>query len=73
MEFLYKPTICMLSSSLFFFCSTKWVEINGTIYKKSCVLVIGSEDEFPVFARVTNIYVSQGKVVFFVLELRTNL
>ena len=34
--------------------------------------MIGTEDEFPVFARVTNIYVSQGKVVFFVLVLYTN-
>ena len=33
--------------------------------------MIGSEDEFPVFARATNIYVSQGKVVFFVLVLCT--
>ena len=34
--------------------------------------MIGSEDEFHVFARVTNIYASQGKVVFFVLVLCTN-
>ena len=30
----------------------------GTLYTKPCVLVIGSEDDFPVFGKLKNIYVA---------------
>ncbi len=50
----------------------KWVEISGTLYKRKCILPIkADEDDFPVFGKVSGIYVTEGDVVFDVNIRRT--
>ena len=36
--------------------STKWVKYEGQEYRKPCILVVGVEDDHPVFARLEDIY-----------------
>ena len=40
------------------------VKVFGTQYLPSNVLVVGTEDEFPVFAKVKTIYAIKDEVVF---------
>lgn len=41
------------------------------MYNKSCVLVVGCEEEYPVFGDVTAIYVANHHVLFRVCILHT--
>ncbi len=48
------------------------MEISGTLYKKNCILPIRvDEDDFPVFGKVSDIYVAEREVVFDVVIRRT--
>ena len=49
----------------------KWIEVCGTMYKSMCALVIGIDDEFPVFGKVSSVYVLDGEVIFAVHKLYT--
>ena len=43
----------------------KWVDIDGTMYKKPCALIIESENsegDYPTFAKVLDIYIVNLKV-----------
>ena len=44
--------------------SIKWVKAEGLEYRKPCVLVVGVEDDDPVFARLEEIYVITSDVYF---------
>ena len=49
-----------------------WVEVNGTHYKKPCVLVTEVESEYPKFAKLMDVFVVDSKkVVFQVQPLQT--
>ena len=51
----------------------KWVEVCGTTYKKPCILVIESEDDFPVFGRLSSVYtLDHKKIIFSVQMLHTH-
>ena len=53
----------------------KWVDIDGTMYKKPCALIIeseNSEEDYPTFAKVLDIYIVYSKV-FFELQKYTTL
>lgn len=50
----------------------KWVILNGTKYNLSSVLIIGHEDDLPLFGKVTEIIVTvSGEIVFQVNEMYT--
>ncbi len=50
----------------------RWVKIQGTEYREQCALLIAVEDDYPVFARVEDIYVIDGsRIVFQVCVFRT--
>ena len=38
--------------------------VCGTLYKESCILVVGSEEEYPIFGKVVAIYVLKKMVIF---------
>lgn len=38
----------------------RWVKIQGMEYREQCAVVIGVEDEYPVFARVEAVYIVDG-------------
>ncbi len=38
-------------------CRARWVKVNGQVYKSPCVLVLGVEDEYPIFGQVSDVYV----------------
>lgn len=44
----------------------------GTTYKKPCVLVVGCEDEFPVFGRLSSVYIVNRNITFGVQILHTH-
>ena len=54
-----------------YLCRTKWVEICGTTYKCLCVLIVGVEDEFPLFGKVASVYIIDKSIVFNVCVLHT--
>lgn len=51
-----------------FYCRANWVKVSGTKYQTPCILVIGSEDNEPIFGDVTNVLVL-GQSVFFEFKL----
>lgn len=47
-----------------------WVNINGTLYKKPCILVLKMED-YPVFGKLLDIFKYNSSVYFHVKVLKT--
>ena len=50
---------------------SKWVKVCGTTYKKPCVVVVGIDEEFPLFGKITSVYIIDEIIVFSVLLLYT--
>lgn len=48
-------------------------KVSGTTYKKPCVVVVGIDDEFPIFTKITSVYIIDEVIVFSVLLLYTYL
>lgn len=49
-----------------------WVKITGCLYKPNCVVVLGVEDDYPVFGLTKNLFaVDSGQVYFEVTKLTT--
>lgn len=40
-----------------------WADVNGTLYKKSCIVVLKME-EYPIFGKVLNIFECNSSVIF---------
>ena len=40
---------------------TNWIKITGCLYKPNCVLVLGVEDEYPVFGLTKTLLWTQVK------------
>ena len=47
-----------------------WVKIDDITYKKPCTL-LGVEDEYPQYGKLTNIYVVHERILFEVILLKT--
>lgn len=45
--------------------------ICGTVYKKSAILIVRAEDEYPVFGEVSNVYIYEEQVLFKVCIFHT--
>ena len=43
----------------------------GQKYKPSCVILIGVDDEYPIFAEIQNIYVADSNICFDVIRYIT--
>lgn len=43
------------------------------MYKPSCVVVLRIEEEYPVFGKVEDIYVSDSNVVYFHVQLLSTI
>ena len=56
----YKCTIDL------WFClfSTRWIRTNGILYKPDCVVIIGIEDSYPVFAMVKSLLVVDSNSIY---------
>lgn len=55
-----------------FLCRTRWIRICGTLYKPSCVVVLGVEDDYPVFAEVKGLFVVNSLQPHFeIVKLKT--
>ena len=51
---------------------TKWVKLNGQLYKAPCAVVIGVEDDYPLFAEMDDaLYVTEEKKVLASVNLLT--
>lgn len=61
-------TIIIIFHSIF---KTKWIRVNGTLYKKPCGLVVGAKDDLPLFGNLQNILTGNGKVYFHVQLYKT--
>ena len=49
-----------------------WIKITGCLYKPNCVVVLGVEDDYPVFGLTKNLFaVDSGQVYFEVTKLTT--
>ena len=44
-------------------CRTKWAKLNGQVYKPPCAVVLGVEDDYPVFGQVDGIYAVESRLV----------
>ena len=49
-----------------------WVKIDDITYKKPCTLLLGVEDEYPQYGKLTNIYVVHERILFKVILLKTS-
>ena len=45
--------------------------VENTIYRKPCVVLIGFENDYPLFGRVEDIFVVNCKILFHVTILKT--
>ena len=54
------------------FARCKWVRVNETMYKPPCAVVLGVEDDDPVFGQVKQVYiVDSNRVVLYVQVMHT--
>ena len=53
-------------------CRPNWVKVDGISYQKPCALLIGFENDYPLFARVEdNIFIINDRIMFNVTTLET--
>ena len=50
---------------------TKWTVINGVLYKLYAIIVLGVNDDYPVFGQVCDIFASDSNIFFKVKKLIT--
>ncbi len=51
---------------------TKWAKVNGQIYRSPCAVVLGVEEDYPLFAEFNNVFVlDRTRVVAHVNMLTT--
>ena len=55
MHLLENPLVCTRHS---------WVEVDGTLYKKPCTLVVRMEDGVPIFGKLQEIYEVDSKYFY---------
>ena len=48
--------------SYYYYCSTRWVKVEGVEYRRRCVVIIGMDDEDPIFGCVEAIYIIASRV-----------
>ena len=42
-----------------------WIKITGCLYKPNCVVVLGVEDEYPIFGLTKALFVADSSQVLF--------
>ena len=47
---------------------TRWVKVDGNLYKPDCGVIIGIEDDLPVVGKVQDIYIINSNKVLFSLK-----
>lgn len=52
---------------------TSWVKKDNILYKPSCVVILGVEDEYPLFGKVQDIYIVDSSRVYFCVRLLSTL
>ena len=52
-------------ASFFFLCWSKWAVINSIMYKPLCAVVLGVEDDYPVFGKIMEIFIKEDNTVIF--------
>ena len=52
-------------------CRVNWVDVDGTMYKKPCVLITRADEETPIFGKLLEIYIVNQKVYLEVQEHST--
>lgn len=55
--------------TLFF--RANWVSIGGTVYKKPCVLLLTTREDYPIYGKLEEIYVINSMPHFYVQVLTT--
>ena len=51
-------------ASFFFLCRSKWAVINSIMYKPLCAVVLGVEDDYPVFGKIMEIFIKEDNSNF---------
>ena len=46
------------------YCRAKWVKVGDILYKEPCALLVGVEEDDPVFGRLKSIYVVNDRIIF---------
>ncbi len=49
----------------------KWINVYGTLYKKPCALIVGTQNDLPLFGELQNLLTVNGKVYFHVQLFKT--
>ena len=53
------------------FYRANWVKIDNISYQKPCALLIGVENDYPLFDRLEDIFVVNNRVLFHITQLET--
>ena len=48
--------------SNYYYCSTRWVKVDGVEYRRPSVVIIGVDDDDPIFGCVEAIYIIASQV-----------
>ena len=60
-----KNYTCILQSCIVYTYRSKWIKVDGTIYKQSTGIVLRMEDDLPQIGEILNIYTVNGATVIF--------
>ena len=55
-------------TTLYHSCRTKWIELDGILYKKNAGLVYDMDQDHPKVGQISHIYIVNGHRVFFELD-----
>ena len=63
----YRELAC--THKCFTLCRVTWVSIDGTLYKKSCALVLKMDEYYPLFGKLLDIFVVDCTQVYFQVQV----
>lgn len=56
---------------MLYICRPNWVKLDGIRYQKPCALLLGVEDDYPLFGRLDDILIVDNRYIFSVTVLST--
>ena len=70
----YRELACTCTHECFTLCRVTWVSIfDGTLYKKSCALVLKMDEYYPLFGKLLDIFVVDCTQVYFQVQVLETL
>lgn len=51
-----------------FYLRTRWVKVDGNLYKPNAGIIIGVDDDLPVVGKIQDIYILDSKKILFCIK-----